>query len=422
MNGFSLLLTFASLSVVYSWRAGVDQQQEYVLQIEPEIVQALAAGEEIFSDVPADAGSFARLCITILPKDGIPARHTATAEEQFRQLLVSASRFASRDRNLVAPDSQTTILWPGRAGASPEQSYGVTTGWQPDAAGNQQYLVQIDPTVLSTLAIGDELYVPVDPAAGRLARFVVKSGRANLPRLGGLQTTSPGQAPQLSNVPGRSNWTNSTAPDLVRQPSRFNNGFTDAPANDPRASQYTAPQYTSPPLNPQPQNSPQNPPPAYGNVTTTLPPANSYPQANTYPPYNQPQSPASNFDQYRHPQQPGNEVLAPPGYGVQPVASQQPQLPQPQRQFNSPNNYPEARVAGLPNTSVTAASNNPLNTNILPSAAANQQDKPWGPLLFVTFALFFSIGGNLYLAYTALEFHSRYRNAIERLRSAARSS
>jgi hypothetical protein len=50
-----------------------------------------------------------------------------------------------------------------------------------------------------------------------------------------------------------------------------------------------------------------------------------------------------------------------------------------------------------------------------------QQDKPWGPLLFVTFALFFSIGGNLYLAYTALEFHSRYRNAIERLRSAART-
>jgi len=30
--------------------------------------------------------------------------------------------------------------------------------------------------------------------------------------------------------------------------------------------------------------------------------------------------------------------------------------------------------------------------------------------------------GNLYLAWTALEFHSRYRNAIERLRSAARSS
>src|SRR6188768_3851523 len=115
MNGFSLLLTIASLGVVYSWRTGVDQQQEYVLQIEPEIVQALAAGEEIFSDVPADAGNLARLCITILPKDGVPARHTAAGEERFRQLLLAASRFASRDTSTVTTDAQTTILWPGRA-------------------------------------------------------------------------------------------------------------------------------------------------------------------------------------------------------------------------------------------------------------------------------------------------------------------
>ena len=40
----------------------------------------------------------------------------------------------------------------------------------------------------------------------------------------------------------------------------------------------------------------------------------------------------------------------------------------------------------------------------------------------VLFALFFSIGGNLYLAWTALEFHNRYRSAIDRLRSAARSA
>ena len=57
-----------------------------------------------------------------------------------------------------------------------------------------------------------------------------------------------------------------------------------------------------------------------------------------------------------------------------------------------------------------------------PGTQQPQEEQPWGPLLFVTFALFFSIGGNLYLAYTALEFHSRYRNAIERLRSAARSA
>lgn len=412
MNGFSLLLAFASLSVVYSWRAGVDQQQEYVLQIEPEIVQLLAAGEEIFSDVPADVGPFQRFCITILPKDGRPATHTAVGEDQFRQLVISAGRYASRDRTLVAPDPQPTILWPGRAGASPEQSYGVTTGWQPDAAGNQQYIVQIDPTVLSTLSIGDELYVPVDPAAGRMVRFVVKSGRGNLPRLGGTQTTSLSQTPPLNQTPppfngatGRNTttWNNAPAPDLVRQPSRFNNGYGDSPATDPRANQFTLPQNVGQ----------QNPQPTYSNATAPQP---------SYPAYN-PASAAvqSNFDQYRAPLAPGNDPAGPGGFNFQPVASQQPQLPQQQRQFNP--QYPETRVAGLPPGPVASANTAPLNPGTFSQAAnaQSQQDKPWGPLLFVTFALFFSIGGNLYLAYTALEFHGRYRSAIERLRSAARS-
>src|SRR5438552_17149525 len=98
MNGFSLLLAFASLSVVYSWRTGVDQQQEYVLQIEPEVVQVLITGgprgegEEIFSDIPAHAGPFQRLCISILPKDGIPARHTAAAEDQLMPLVIYGGR------------------------------------------------------------------------------------------------------------------------------------------------------------------------------------------------------------------------------------------------------------------------------------------------------------------------------------------
>jgi len=396
MNGFSLLLTIASLGVVYSWRTGVDQQQEYVLQIEPEIVQALSAGEEIFSDVPADVGNLARLCITILPKDGIPARHTAQGEERFRQLLLASGRYASRDVAPVTSDPQATIIWPARGGATPEQSYGITTGWQPDTNGNQQYFVQIDPTVLSTLSIGDELYVPVDPSAGRLARFVVKAGRGTLPRVGGrspaLLTQTP--YPTSANDPNRSSWNTSTT-DAFNQPPRYGNGFNDRLTNDSRPAPFNQPPgYTQP---------------NYGN--TNVPPANSYTG------FGQPPASAG-FDNFRTP--PGQNPEAPPlpNYTFQPVANQQPQLPPPlppaQRPFN--NNYPDNRVAGLPTN--IANTGFPFNT---PGSLQQQQDKPWGPLLFVTFALFFSIGGNLYLAYTALEFHSRYRSAIERLRSAARS-
>src|SRR5437763_1355929 len=188
MNGVSLLLALASLNVVYSWRAGIDGQQEYVLQIEPEIVQTLIARrpgeppEEILAKIPADAGPFQRLVIMILPTDGTPTKHSVAAEDQFRQILVSASRYASRSLTPATADNSATILWPARAGTGPQQVSGVTTSWQADAAGMQQYLVQIDPAVLSGLALGDELYVPVDRAAGRIARFVISAGADPLAR------------------------------------------------------------------------------------------------------------------------------------------------------------------------------------------------------------------------------------------------
>ena len=77
MNGISLLLVWASLGVVYDWRPGVDGQQEYILQIEPEVMQQLPTFVDgIQSEVPAAAGNVQRLRIIVLPKDGTPATRT----------------------------------------------------------------------------------------------------------------------------------------------------------------------------------------------------------------------------------------------------------------------------------------------------------------------------------------------------------
>ena len=77
-----------------------------------------------------------------------------------------------------------------------------------------------------------------------------------------------------------------------------------------------------------------------------------------------------------------------------------------------------ARGSGVPNgTNVLGAAG-----VLPPDMQPPKKEQSLGAFFFVMVALFFSIGGNLYLAYTALEFHSRYRNAIERLRSAARST
>ena len=415
MNGFSLLLAVASLNVTYSWRTGIDQQQEYVLQIEPEIVQALAAGEEIYSDIPADALPLARLCIQVLAKDGSPVRHTAAGEEQFRQLLAAAGRYASLDRTVVKPDLPPTLLWLGRA-ANPEQTYGVTTGWQPDKSGAQQYLVQIDPAVLGTLALGDELYVPVDPAAGRPARFVVKSGRGNLLKVGGLASgsrydtpTAPAPGPRNNRFGGlndtNNTWDNTRFADNSRQPARSGAATSDAAYLDNTAAGTRGVAPVAPTVPGQ-----YSPPATYGN----LQPA---PQAN-YPTGVSSPATGGYLDPYRS--MPPQYVSGQPPYAVQPVASQPPQLPAGSPQFQP--QYPEARVAALPPTTASVTPTTPVNGFTSNTRVQPQAEKPWGPLLFVTFALFFSIGGNLYLAYTALEFHSRYRSAIERLRAAARSA
>ena len=92
MNGVALLLALAAPAVDYSWRTAPDRQQEYTIQIEPEILKPLASGEQIQSDVPLEAGQIQRLCIRI---GMTPATHTAAGEQLFRQLLVSAGRVAS---------------------------------------------------------------------------------------------------------------------------------------------------------------------------------------------------------------------------------------------------------------------------------------------------------------------------------------
>ncbi|WP_254509119.1 hypothetical protein [Anatilimnocola floriformis] len=78
-------------------------------------------------------------------------------------------------------------------------------------------------------------------------------------------------------------------------------------------------------------------------------------------------------------------------------------------------------VASLPSNSNTlrpglrdelrAGGMNTLNTVPVP------QEKPWWWLVFTAFLLFVSFGANLYLGWTAAEFYSRYRLAVERLRT-----
>ena len=447
MNGIALLVTL-SLGVDYSWRTTADRQQEYTIQVEPEVLKPLATGEQIYSDIPAEAGQIQRLCIRIGMS---PATHTAAGEQVFKQLQVSAARTASLDRGQPGGDPQTTILWPSRS--NPEQSFGVTYGWQADQEGQLAYYVQIDPTLLRTLTAGDEIHATLDPAAGRVTRFIVSSGNKQLPQIAApisTATTTP-----LANARTRFPSANDPAPPLTIPPSsttrggQFGNLPLDPPANRPTWNN------TTPDSRPNPgasgfNGNGQSGRDGYGydngrnayndpNARPTYGPApydNQFADNRGVAPY--PQNGGNRYDSYDNQRggydQRGNVAPAgayqqapPSGYQLPPPnyqqqANQQPQLPLPPTTRYSPQ-IPDTRVASLP-TSPTGnfATTGVAGSPILPGITQPPQDKPWGPLLFVSFALFFSIGGNLYLAYTALEFHNRYRSAIDRLRSAARGA
>jgi hypothetical protein len=163
MNGVAIALTLATLGVDYSVGMTEEGQVEYTIQIEQEFLKSLAEGEEILSEVPPEAGNVQRICIRI---GNTPVRHTAAAMQEYKRLLVSASRLASSDPALTSGEALSTILWPSRT--LPVESFGVDYGWQPDQVGSS--LTCKLTRRRSTLAAGDEIHAAIDRprAAGRV--------------------------------------------------------------------------------------------------------------------------------------------------------------------------------------------------------------------------------------------------------------
>jgi hypothetical protein len=85
-----------------------------------------------------------------------------------------------------------------------------------------------------------------------------------------------------------------------------------------------------------------------------------------------------------------------------------------------PQTPPDNRLASLSNTPLSRATSE-LDNRSTTAAPAQPEEKPYWWLLLSLMMLFFSIGANLYLGWTLAEFYSRYRLAVERLRSSGRT-
>lgn len=132
----ALLLSAASLGVDYGWQHTDDGSLEYIIQLEPALLEALAAGEPILSEVHPDARGVTRFRILVgsdqLPREAAAARsdvlpgdvplpgpETAAGETPGKSTAVpSLPDIASTPPQLPASDrprDSESIQWPAVA-------------------------------------------------------------------------------------------------------------------------------------------------------------------------------------------------------------------------------------------------------------------------------------------------------------------
>jgi hypothetical protein len=473
MNGVALLLAAASLAVDYSWDKNDAGQVEYMVRVEPEVVPNLVAGEEIHSDVPAEAGTVERFRLRV-GVDGNQPVFTPAAPGRL---------WASHDKSAMLV----------KARASAVETAGVSFGWQPDESGKVQYYVQIDPALLRTLEVGDEIQAVVDPTAGPVSTFVIFGGNKQLPRLaagsppanasrndsiyggntalaGGTRfpdAASPAAATdQGTNRFGTSGTGSTTTSGAASSPtgSRFDNSpatttggrfGTGGAATAPGASTGTDSRTPGPfdnrpsPFNPPPlesgsglnsQDSSRRPsnfgqPPGQGTgVTGQNQGGNLYSPGGANPPAGDYRSPPQDYRSNTYgagngttgafdnrptiePPTSSNMSARPPLDG----STNWGQAPPAQSGPSAAGNDRTAMIDPATTRGASApAPQQPASAPVTP-AAVTDAEKPWwwGWLVFACCALFVSIGANVYLGWTAVEFYQRYQRAVERVRNGA---
>ncbi len=78
MSGTAVLIVVASLGVDFGWQPTSDGDLEYIVQIEPELLELIKDGEPIISEIPTDVRGGRRFRIFVgssdLPRKGTPIR------------------------------------------------------------------------------------------------------------------------------------------------------------------------------------------------------------------------------------------------------------------------------------------------------------------------------------------------------------
>lgn len=409
--------------VRYGWQPTKEGQLEYFVQIDPKLLRTLAPGDEIYATLAPEAGHIETFVVFSnakqLPK--VAGKPSAPRAGNLQTNNLATNPPAPGGAFTPAPFTAPNSFSPAAPAPASSTSFGPPTAPPLNSSGFSS------PAFNSNTPGLNEKAPPLYPAPPRT--FGVNDDPLNDPNssrvnpAAGYGPTAPAATDSVRGYQWENNRTDLPRPNLNSPSLNSTNPALNPPANQPfRNDGYDVnglrnqqqPFNNSPPANDlYPNNFANN---QNGNLR---PNGQQLPSAG-----NAPYRPNVGYPDNNVANQGYNNQGANPGVNNQGFNNNPPVPPNPQAVGYGPMN--DNQVASLPNnnsnvmrpgTGIDPRTSNFPGTNSLTPTTVAPKQQPWWPMVFVTFFLFVSLGANLYLVWTAMEFYSRYRLAVERLRT-----
>lgn len=422
--------------VRYGWQPTKEGQLEYFVQIDPKLLRTLAPGDEIYATLAPEAGQIDTFVVFSnakqLPK--VPGKPLAApASTSLAKTTAPGSAFAPTFAPI--PPATTPPAAPNAFNAPPLSPAPGTTTFGPPSTG-------FNSPAATTTGFNDKPFA--QPRS-----FGVNDDPLNDPaasRVNPATNYGPASPASPTDSVRGFNWENSSRPDATRPdmtrpnlnaPGVNTTGLNNGGLNNSHNPSYRSEPYTTPNSN-------------YPSASVTQSPGYNYPGSSFA---NNPNGGGTGYasnPNNGYGNNPNNGALRPgaplptagnapyrPGVGGYPqdnnVAANGYNAPN----MNNPNpplppNYVQApqavdyrpltgenQVASLPNNAMRPGQPNDFKNGLAgtTNGPVVPVEKPWWTLIFVSFFAMISFGANLYLGWTAAEFYSRYRLAVERLRT-----
>ncbi|MCE9526693.1 MAG: hypothetical protein K8R36_11645 [Planctomycetales bacterium] len=482
MNGLAVMLCVAALGVQQSWRTTPEGQLEYVLQVEPTFLASLEQGESITSTLPTTAKEVHRLCLRFSAGDlkKAPQRNpdlppleshelrAAKTEPDIPVAIVYDAQGRSEETTDITHGWQATK--DGRVQylvqLSPDLLGKLRDGDEiymnvyPEAGQIQQFIVLAGQEMLphkaaqatphATLTMKEpKTIAPVaaeNPAISGSGVDANPGPRLHGPRSSETKTKEPPRLPSPKKYVVADEPTEQPLEQPAEQPLYGAEQPLYGPVVENRGPAAAPDLFSTNPVEETTTVEQPEEAPLYGPAKSPTVPSPTR-RAATAPrvaPAEAPDFDRSQFDKSQFADAPINKPKTTHA-SLTPEREQNQYLPDSETRHSKPHtsfaatdrdvaataaeeertDINDNRTASVETpkrrTSLSAGStksskNAPSSDNTSPEPAG------WGAWMFVCCALFLSIGGNLYLGWTAAEFYSRYRLAIERMRGSSRES